>query len=84
MLTQQEYRNTTPDEDDYGELIEALIKYVNLFNNLVEKRGIENYKKTIDSMNKYFFEMDRKYYAELEGKPNDMRDLVEHLNGVPV
>jgi len=69
---------------EVGELIEALVKYVNLFNSLVEKRGIDKYKKTIDSMTKYFFEMDRKYYAELEGKPNEMKQLAEYLNKIEV
>ena len=41
------------EDTEVRELIELLIKYVNFFNNLVEKRGIENSKKTIDSMNKY-------------------------------
>src|SRR3989338_5494900 len=66
------------------ELIEALIRYIAFFNKLIEKRGIGNYRKTIDFVNKFYFEMDNKYYSELEGKLDDMKQLAEYLNEVKV
>ena len=70
------------EETEIKELIEALMKYIALFNKLVEKEGMENYRKTIDFVNKFYFEMDNKYYSELEGKPDDMKQLAEYLNKV--
>ena len=70
------------EETEIKELIEDLMRYVVFFNKLVEKRGVENYRKTIDFINKFYFEMDNKYYSELEGKPDDMKQLAEYLNKV--
>ena len=67
---------------DERELIESLINYITCFNKFVKMRGIKNYKKSIDFINKYFFEMDRKYYSDLEGQPDDMSQLVIYLNEV--
>jgi len=64
------------------ELTEALTKYACAFYKLVQKKGIENYHKTIQFVNKYYFEMDNKFYTELEGKPDDMKLLVQHLNKI--
>ena len=64
------------------ELTLALTNYACAFYKLIDKNGIDNYKKTITFLNKYFFEMDRKYYSDLEGKKDDMRQLVEHLNKI--
>lgn len=62
------------------ELTEALVKYACAFYKLVNKNGIENYKGTISFLNKFFFEMDNKYYSELEGQPEDMKQLALYLN----
>lgn len=71
-------------DPELKELTETLTKYACAFYKLVNKRGINNYKKTIQSLNKFFWEMDNKYYTELEGKPEDMKQLVEYLNGIEV
>jgi len=72
------------EEAEIKELIEALMRYVTFFNKLVKKKGIDNYRKTIDFINKFYFEMDNKYYSELEGKPEDMKQLAEYLDEVVV
>ena len=74
--------NDNNSKEDVGvkELIEALMRYIDFFNKLVEKKGIENYRKTIDFVNKFYFEMDRKYYSELEGEPESMKKLALYLN----
>ena len=68
------------EDAEIKELIETLMRYIAFFNKLVEKKGIKNYRKTIDFVNKFYFEMDDKYYSELEGKPDDMKQLAEYLN----
>ena len=35
---------------------------------------------TINFLNNFYFSMDKKYYSELEGNPQDMKKLVEYLN----
>ncbi len=62
------------------ELTEALTNYACAFYKLVEKTGIKNYKSTIQFLNKFFWEMDNKYYSELEGQPEDMKKLALYLN----
>ncbi len=64
------------------EIIKNLTLYAKSFYNLIGKKGIGDYEKLIASLNKLYFEMDNKYYSELEGNPNDMKKLVEHLNAI--
>ena len=71
------YRIKNPE---LRELTEALTSYACAFYKLIRKRGIKNYKDTIHFLNKFFWEMDNKYYSELEGKPEDMKKLALHLN----
>ncbi len=59
---------------------EALTKYAYAFYNLIQKEGIAKYPKIIQFLNKFYLEMDDKYYSELEGKPDDMKKLAIHLN----
>ncbi len=70
------------ESEETRELTEALMRYIDCFNKLVEKKGISKYKETIDFVNRFYFEMDNKYYSELEGKPDDMRQLAEYLNEI--
>ncbi|MFH1801990.1 MAG: hypothetical protein ABH864_00900 [archaeon] len=67
-------------DPELRELTEALTNYACAFYKLVGKKGIENYGETIQFLNKFFWEMDDKYYSELEGKPDDMKLLAIHLN----
>ncbi len=73
------YRIENPE---LRELTEALTSYACAFYKLIRKRGIKNYKSTIQFLNKFFWEMDDKYYSELEGKPEDMKKLALHLNSI--
>ncbi len=64
--------------------VETLTKYAHAFYSLIRKKGFKNYKQTIQGLNRLYVEMDDKFYKDLEGKPNDMVQLVEHLNRVEV
>lgn len=65
-------------------LTESLTNYACAFYKLVNKKGIKDYKKTIQALNKFFWEMDNKYYTQLEGKQDDMKLLAEHLNSIKI
>ena len=61
-------------------LTEGIIKYAMGFYLIMRKTGIEDYKEVIGEITEYFHFMDDKYYSELEGKPDDMKELVELLD----
>lgn len=61
-------------------ITEGIVKYAQGFYMLTRKTGIENYEENIGKLMKYFHFMDDKYYGELEGQPEDMKELAEHLN----
>ena len=61
-------------------LTEGIVKYAQGFYMLTRKTGIDNYKENIGKLMDYFKSMDSKYYDELEGKPDDMKDLVKFLD----
>lgn len=72
------------EDQDMRALTKALTEYACAFYKLVAKKGINNYQKTIQFLNKFFWEMDNKYYSELEGKPDDMKLLALHLNAIKI
>lgn len=61
-------------------MTEGIVKYAQGFYMYMRKKGIENYEKNIEKIMDYFYNMDSKYYGELEGKPEDMKELTEFLN----
>lgn len=61
-------------------LTEGIVKYAQGFYLIMREKGIENYKETIGKIMDYFHYMDDKYYSELEGKPQDMKDLTKLLD----
>ena len=65
-------------------LTEGIVKYAQGFYMVMRKTGIGNYKEDISRMMDYFKSMDSKYYDELEGQPEDMRDLAHHLNTLTI
>ena len=66
------------------ELTEALTRYACVFYKLVQREGVDKYKQIIQFVNKFYFEMDNKYYSELEGKPDDMKKLALYLNEIKI
>ncbi|HLC54818.1 MAG TPA: hypothetical protein VJK07_04320 [Candidatus Nanoarchaeia archaeon] len=65
-------------------LTESLSKFAQSFYKLARKKGIDNYKQTAKEVNNFFIEMDAKFYGELQGKPEDMKKLAEHLNAYSI
>jgi len=63
-------------------LTEGIVKYAQGFYMLTRKTGIDNYKENIGKIMDYFKSMDSKYYGELEGKSDDMKQLVQYLNQI--
>ena len=61
-------------------LTEGIIRYAMGFYLIMRKNNIENYKEVIVKIGEYFHFMDDKYYSELEGTPDDMKELVELLD----
>ena len=61
-------------------LTEGITRYAMGFYLIMRKNDIEDYKEVIEKIGEYFHFMDDKYYSELEGKPDDMKELTELLN----
>ena len=61
-------------------ITESIVKYAMGFYLIMRSKNVENYKEVIKKINEYFHFMDDKYYSELEGKPEDIKELVELLD----
>lgn len=61
-------------------ITEGIVKYAMGFYLIMRKKGIKNYKEDIEKIMNYFFNMDSKYYGELEGTAEDMKELIKFLN----
>ncbi len=71
-------------DPEMRDIVVGLSTFARAFYKLARRNGLDNYQQTTQAVNDYFVEMDRKFYGELQGKQNDMRQLVEHLNEIPV
>ena len=71
-------------DKDTREIIENLTKYTRSFYLLIKKIGLEKASVVINSLNEIYFEMDRKYYSELEGEKDSMKKLAMHLNTLKI
>lgn len=61
-------------------LTEGIAKYAMGFYLIMRKNDIEDYKEVVEKIGEYFHYMDDKYYSELEGRPDDMKELAELLD----
>ncbi len=66
------------------ELTQNLTSYACSFYKLLQEKGINNYSQLAENLGNFYFEMDRKFYSDLEGKPDDMKLLAEHLDKVKI
>lgn len=63
-------------------MTEGLVQYVMYFFALIRKKNLKEYKEIVKNIGEYFKKMDDKYYSDLDGKPEDMRMIVEFLNEI--
>lgn len=61
-------------------LTEGIAKYAMGFYLIMRTSDIDDYKEVVGKVGEYFQYMDDKYYSELEGKPDDMKELTESLD----
>ena len=61
-------------------ITEGIVKYAMGFYLIMRKNNIDEYRNVIEKINDYFLFMDDKYYSELEGNSEDMKELVEMLD----
>lgn len=63
-------------------MTEGLVQYVMYFFVLIRKKNLKEYKEIVKNIGEYFKEMDDKYYSDFDGKPEDMRMIVEFINEI--
>lgn len=68
------------DDSAKRTLTEGITKYAMGFYLIMRNNNIGEYKKVVKKINEYFYFMDDMYYSELEGRPEDMKELAEFLN----
>lgn len=61
-------------------ITEGIVKYAMGFYFLIRKNDIDQYKEIVETIGDYFHYMDDVYYSKLDGKPEDMNELIEYLN----
>ncbi len=66
------------------ELTQNLTSYACSFYKLLQEKGINNYSQLVENLNNFYFEMDRKFYSDLEGQLEDMKLLAEHLDKIEI
>ncbi len=61
-------------------IVEGLTTYAQGVYQLLQRQEVSGYKGLVQNLNGLLTGMDSKYYAELEGKADDMKQLVQYLN----
>ena len=68
------------DDSSKRIITEGIVKYAQGIYLIMRKKEIKDYKGVIGKIMDYFKSMDSKFYSELEGKPDDMKQLALYLN----
>jgi len=61
-------------------ITESITNYAKAFYELVGEQGIDDYRPVVQGLNEFYRKMDDKFYSELEGKPDDMKQLAIYLD----
>ncbi|MEK6937795.1 MAG: hypothetical protein AABX04_01995 [Nanoarchaeota archaeon] len=61
-------------------LVEGLTIYAQGVYEVMQGQNVSKYGEVVRTLNGLFEGMDSKYYSELEGKTDDMKQLVQYLN----
>ena len=68
------------NDENLRDLVENLTKYARAFYKILENKGLNQNKIIIQFLTDFYFNMDKKYYSELEDSPDRMKLLVSYLN----
>ena len=68
------------DDPRIKKIVEGLTIYAQGVYELMQGRDVSTYNEFMRKLNAFFRNMDSKYYSELEGKPEAMKELVSYLN----
>lgn len=82
LADMQRFLRETPALSDprIRKVVEGLTTYAQGVYEVMQGGDVSRYKELVHNLNGLFAGMDSKYYAELEGKANDMKQLVQYLN----
>lgn len=86
LADMQRFLRETPALSDprIRKLVEGLTTYAQGVYQLMSGQDISKYKELVQTLNGLFESMDSKYYSDLEGKADDMKQLVHYLNAQQV
>ena len=65
-------------------VVEGLTTYAQGVYELMQGQDVSKYKGMVETLNNFMNGMDSKYYSELEGKPDDMQQLVQYIDAQQV
>lgn len=82
LADMQRFLRETPALSDprIKKVVEGLTMYAQGVYEVMQRRDVSGYKALVQNLNSLFAGMDSKYYSELEGKADDMKQLVQYLN----
>ncbi len=82
LADMQRFLRETPALSDprIRKVVEGLTTYAQGVYQLIQGQDVSRYEALVKNLNGLFAGMDSKYYSELEGKPEDMKQLVQYLN----
>ena len=82
LADMQRFLRETPALSDqrFRKVVEGLTTYAQGVYEIMQGQDVSGYKELAQNLNGLFAGMDSKYYSELEGKADDMKQLVQYLN----
>lgn len=72
------------DDSATRTITEGIVRYAMGFYLIMRTSELAEYKSVVEEIGEYFRLMDEKYYGELEGRAEDMRELMSFLNEHPI
>ena len=86
LADMQRFLRETPALSDprMRKIVEGLTTYAQGVYEIMQGQDVSGYKELAQNLNGLFARMDSKYYSELEGKSDDMEQLVQYIDAQQV
>ncbi|MBI2662110.1 hypothetical protein HYX11_01485 [Candidatus Woesearchaeota archaeon] len=73
-------KTSTINDPRVRKVVEGLTIYAQGVYELMQGQDVSMYKEMVETLNHLMNGMDSKYYSDLEGKPDDMQQLVRYID----